>query len=165
MSDYFNMETIKAYWFNLSERDRLVLSIGSIVVVMYLFYLLIYAPLTGAVETQSKVWIEKQETLAWMKRQTRVKPQSKQADRNLLSLFSTQLKQTSFSQFPYQLQQSGPDHVQLSFDNVPYVEFLAWLRKLNQQYTMSISELTVVRTPMSGVVKMNVVAEKKETGE
>jgi general secretion pathway protein M len=165
MSDYFNMETIKSYWINLSERDRLVLSIGSIVLVVYLFYLLIYAPLTDAVETQSKVWIEKQETLAWMKRQSKVKPQSKQADRNLLSLFSTQLKQTSFSQFPYQLQQSGPDHVQLSFDNIPYVDFLTWLRKLNQRYTMSISELTAIPTQTSGVVKMNVVVEKKETGE
>lgn len=163
MSDYFNKETIKSYWVNLSERDRLVLSVGGLVVLVYLFYLLIYAPLTGAVEAQSNVWIEKQETLAWMKRQSKVRPQSKRVDRNLLSLLSTQLKQTSFSQFPYQLQQSGSDHVQLSFDNVPYVNFLTWLRKLNQRYTMSISELTVSRTETTGVVKLNVVVEKKET--
>lgn len=165
MSDVFNVETIKSYWFHLSERDRLVLSIGGMVVLVYLFYLLIYAPLIDAVETQSKQWIEKKETLAWMKRQSKVKPQLKQADRNLLSLFSTQLKQASFSQFPYQLQQSGPDHVALSFDGVPYVEFLMWLRKLNQHYTMNLSELTVVRTQTSGVVKMNVLAEKKGTGQ
>lgn len=162
MSDYFNKGMIKSYWLNLSERDRLVLSVGGLVVLVYLFYLLIYAPLTGAVETQSKLWVEKQETLAWMKRQSKVKPQSKQIDRNLLSLFSTQLKQASFSQFPYQLQQSGSEHVQLSFDQVPYVDFLIWLRKLNQRYMMTIAELTVTRTETSGVVKMNVVAEKKE---
>lgn len=162
MSEYFNKEFIKSYWLNLSERDRLVLSVGGLVVLMYLFYLLIYAPLTGAVETQSKLWVEKQETLAWMKRQHQVKPQSKQLDRNLLSLFSTQLKRASFSQFSYQLQQSGADHVQLSFEQVPYVDFLVWLRKLNQRYMMTISELTVIRTDTPGVVKMNVVAEKKE---
>lgn len=165
MSDYFDKEVMKSYWLNLSERDRLVLSVGGIVVLVYLFYVLIYGPLTDAVETRSQIWVEKQETLAWMKRQGGAKPVSKQADRNLLSLFSTELKRASFSQFPYQLQQSGADTVQLSFDSVPYVDFLAWLRTLNRHYKMSITDLTVARTKLSGVVKVNVVVEKKEKGE
>lgn len=163
MSESLNKETIKSYWLNLSDRDRSMLTIGGFVIVMYLFYVLIYAPLTDAVETQSTVWIDKKETLAWMQRQRDVKPRSKQVDRNLLSLFSTELKQSSFATFPYQLQQSGSEHVQLSFDQVPYVDFLLWLRQLNQRYMMTISELTVSKSQTSGVVKMTVVAEKKET--
>ena len=163
MSESLNKETIKSYWLNLSDRDRLMLTIGGFVVVMYLFYMLIYAPLTEAVETQSKVWIEKKETLAWMQRQRDVKPRSKQVDRNLLSLFSTELEQSSFAKFPYQIQQSGPEHVQLTFEQVPYVDFLLWLRQLNQRYVMTISELTVNRSQTSGVVNMTVVVEKKET--
>jgi general secretion pathway protein M len=162
MSENFNKESIKSYWLNLSERDRLVLSVGGVVVLLYLFYLLIYAPLTEAVELQSNLWVEKQETLDWMKRQREVKRQSKKIYCHLLSLFSTQLKKATFSQFPYQLQQSGTENVQLSFEQVPYVDFLMWLRKLNQRYTMTISELTVIRTDTPGVVKMNIVVEKKE---
>lgn len=152
-------ESIYTFWENLNERDRLVLSIGSVVVIIYLFYLIVYSPLLNAVDEKSEQLISKKETLAWMKTQEKIKQAPIQKEGNLLLLFSNQLKQTDFSQFPYQLQQAGEKNIQLSFDAVPYVDFINWLRKLNQQNQFNVVEMGVDRTTTPGVVKMRLLVK------
>lgn len=152
---------MKIDWANLSERDRLVLGIGGVICFIYFAYLLIFSPLTKAVSFQSRQWVEKQETLIWMREQAKTKHASKKTSGNLLTLFSNELKHTSFSAFPYQLQQAGAGNVQLTFEKVPYVEFLQWLRRINQQYTMAIIELSIVRTQTPGMVKLRVVVSNE----
>ena len=161
MSSSIHIDTFKSYWLNLSDRDRFVLSVGSVIVFVYLFYLLIYAPLMNAVDSKSKEWVEKKETLIWMKSQEKIKIPILKHDSNLLSVFSNQLKHTTFSQFTYQLQQAGIDHIQLSFEAVPYVDFMTWLRQLSQHYTMTITELTAAHSKTPGVVKLKVLVENK----
>lgn len=153
---------MKTYWANLSERDRLVIIIGAAICFVYLFYLLIYAPLIHSVDFKSRQLVEKKETLIWMRGQAKVKHSPRKTDSNLLSVLSNELKHAPFAQFPYQLQQAGEAHVQLSFEQVPYAPFLMWLRKLNQQYTMVVTELAVVRGQTSGVVKLRVVVANQE---
>ncbi len=155
---------MKTFWANLSERDRWVLFIGGVVCLIYLFYLLIYAPLIHAVDFKSRQWIEKKETLVWMRSQATTKHLPKTIDSNLLTIFSDHIKQAPFAQFSYQLQQAGEGHVQLSFEQVPYVEFMTWLRKLNQQYTMAVTELVVARTQTPGIVKLRVVVWNQGKG-
>lgn len=153
---------IKQFWANLSERDKLVSSVGGIVLLIYLFYIAIYAPLTNAVEVKSKLWIEKTETLNWMRQQTNVKRVPKGHEGNLLTIFSNELKHTSFSQFQYQLQQTGVAHIQLSFNEVPFVELLTWLRKLNEEYSMEITELSATPAKTAGLVKLRLVVANQE---
>ena len=160
-----NKESVQAYWFHLNDRDRLVLSIGGVVVLLYFLYALIYSPLTAAVDVKSQQWIEKKETLAWMKRQAKTPLPSKQTDENLLSVFSNQLKNASFSQYPYQLQQAGESNIRLAFDNVPYLEMITWLQTLNKQYTMTIDEWVVERSNTPGVVKMRLVVGNEGVGK
>lgn len=153
---------IQSWWSNLSVRDRYVLCVGGVICLFYLSYLLIFGPLLRAVVFKSKQLIEKKETLVWMRSQVNVKPSQKRTEGNLLSVFSSHLKQTSFAQFPYKLQQAGEENIQLSFDEVPNAEFLTWLKNLNEHYTMTISELSAVRTRTSGVVKLHVVVTSRQ---
>ena len=152
------------FWSNLSERDKLVLSIGGAICCVYLLYLLIFSPLRHAVDTRANQWIEKTETLAWMRSQAKTKQSPKQAGSNLLLIFSKQLKSATFAHFHSQLQQAGENRVQLSFEEVPYADFLKWLRLLNEQYFMAITELSVVRSETPGVVKLRVVVENQVKG-
>ncbi len=155
------IEPLQSYWQGLSERDRSMLSVGGVVVLIYLFYLLIYSPLISAVEMKSKQWVERKETLQWMQTQLKVPKTQPSKDVNLLPVLSTQLKQTSFTRFPYQLQQTGAHTLQLSFENVPYIEFMSWLQKLGKEYTVTIVDLTVTRTKTPGLVKLQLVFENK----
>lgn len=152
-----NTERIRTLWFNLSDRDRYMLCIGGVMVLVYLFYLVLYLPLVNAVEWRSQQWTEKKETLSWMQTQAKAPKPTQQREGPLLSIFSDHLKETSFSQFPYQLQQAGENTIQLTFEHVPYVDAMSWLQKLNKQYRMTVTELTVERTQTPGVVKLSMV--------
>lgn len=153
--------TLSAYWANLNERERVILGIGIIVCVGYLFYLLIYSPLTNAVYHQSKALLEKQETLAWMQ-QVRAQHKLKQPRKaltssQLLAVLALQLKTTSFKQFPYQLQQTGAGEIQLIFEQVPYNGFVAWVWSITEKYTITIKQLNVERTSTAGIVKVTMM--------
>lgn len=150
---------MRNYWEQLSDRDRLMLSIGGIICVIYLFYLLVYCPLTTAVESKSQQWVEKTETLDWMKKiqSQGINKVSKMKTDNLLSLFSSQLKQSPVAHFHYELQQMAENRVQLTFDQVPFVSFISWFRKLNQTYSMEVVEFMIEHTPTPGLVKLKVV--------
>lgn len=151
---------IKTFWVNLSDRDKLVSSVGGVICAVYLFYVGIYSPLTHAVDVKSKQWVEKTETLTWMHQQEQMKHAPKQLKGNLLTLLSNELKRSSFSQFQYQLQQAGDAHIQLSFNEVPFVDFLTWLRRLNEEYTMEITEFSAVRGNIEGIVKMRLIVAR-----
>jgi general secretion pathway protein M len=156
---------ITNYWNNLNERERWMAAAGVILVLVYLFYLLIYSPLTTAVNTKSQLLIEKKETLAWMQQiAKKPKHQGKVETTNntqLLALVSSQLNDKPFKQFPYQLQQTGPGDIQLSFDRVPYQPFLNWLWALSNHYAITIKQFTAEQTDTPGVVKLLLVITAK----
>ena len=157
--------SLKSYWGNLNERDRITLSVGIIVCGAYLLYLLIYSPLANAVHNKSNELLEKRETYAWMQ-QVRSHFQLKQPPKvlsssKLLTVLAIELKSTSFKQFPYQLQQTGASDIQLSFEQVPYAAFVAWIGSINKKYTITIQQLNVDRTPTPGVVKLMMVIATK----
>ena len=157
--------SLKIYWGNLNERERITLSLGIIFCVGYLFYLLVYSPLTSVVHNKSMTLLEKQETYAWMQ-QVRLQYQLKKPPKvltssNLLTVLALQLKSTSLSQFPYQLQQTGAKDIQLIFEQVPYNAFIAWIWSINEKYTLTIQQLNVERTDTPGVVKLTIVIATK----
>ena len=152
---------MNVYWSNLNERERWILSLGALFCVLYLFYLLIYSPLTSAVHDKSQQLAEKQETLVWMqhvRQQYKIKkaPETLTSSK-LLTVLAEQLNATSFKQFPYQLQQTGASDIQLIFEKVPYNAFMSWLWSINEKYTISIKQLNAERTDTPGVVKLMIV--------
>lgn len=149
------------YWNNLNERERWMVGGTSIAAIVYLFYLLIYSPLTNAVNSKSAQLLEKKETLAWMK-QVEQKPRNKKerqtlSNAKLLAQIGGQLSSGSLRQFPYQLQQTGQGDIQLSFDQVPMIQFLTWLWTVNNDYAIVLKQFSAEQTETSGVVKLTVV--------
>ncbi|RAP36935.1 MULTISPECIES: type II secretion system protein GspM [Legionella] len=153
------------FWQNLSERDRLTLSIGLVFTVAYLFYLLIYSPLNTAVVSKTNQLEDKQKTLVWMKQINQRPRNSKEPEMinngRLLSIISTQLSNTPFKTFAYQLQQTGPGDIQISYDKVPYTQFLQWLWQLNTDYAVILKQLSIDKTETAGVVKLTITLSAK----
>ncbi|ASQ46598.1 type II secretion system protein GspM [Legionella clemsonensis] len=149
------------YWNNLNERERWMVGIAAFCVIFYLFYLFIYSPLTISVETKTQQLQEKKETLAWMQQ---VRNQSTQrrapqaiTSSKLLALLGNQLSTGELHRFTYQLQQTGQGEIQLSFEQVPFNQFLSWLWKLFNDYALSLKQFSAERTDTSGMVKLTVV--------
>lgn len=149
---------MKTYWDNLNERERWMLGFGGIFCVLFLIYILIYAPMVNAVRNKTKQLFEKQETLVWMqqaeKKRRAVKIPTPLSNSMLLSMLANQLKSTSFHTFPYQLQQTGTGDIQLSFEQVPYNAFVSWLWSTREKYAFSIKQFNTERTATLGVVKI-----------
>lgn len=151
---------MKTHWDNLNEREQKMLVLGGGCLVVFLIYILLYAPLLGSVRDKTKQLAEKKDTLTWMQqahqqRQSIKTPQTL-SNSKLLSVLAEQLKSTSFRTFPYQLQQTGSGDIQLSFEQVPYNAFVAWLWSLKQTYAFSVKQFNAQRTDRSGVVKVAV---------
>jgi general secretion pathway protein M len=156
---------MKIYWSNLNARERWVLGVGVVCCVVYLFFLLVYSPLSTAVRRKHQALLEKQDTLVWMKdvaqhHQLKKAPQTLTSSK-LLTVLAEQLNASSLKPYPYQLQQTGMNNIQLDFDRVPYNAFLSWLRSVSDQYLISIQQLNVERTDTPGVVKLRLLLETK----
>lgn len=155
------MIVMKAYWQQLNEREQLAVVAASIFVIAYLFYALIYAPLTSAVTNEQAQWRTKQATLVWMRHVEQTYSQDKRpqtvAEGNLLSILTQVLKGASFHRFPYQLAQTAGGEIQLSFDAVPYNAFITWLQAQTVRYTLTIKNIDMTKTDVPGVVKASVI--------
>jgi general secretion pathway protein M len=151
-------------WEGLSARDRLMLVVGGLFLVMYAGYMM-YAVLSHAVLERAHVLSEKETTLAWMRRAEQENkalqhgtagPVKLDAAKGL-TVFSEALSQTSFQGFTYQLQQLKEGELQLTFDTVPYNAFLQWLSSMNKRYAFVIQSFDVERQDVQGLVKLSVV--------
>lgn len=128
---------------------------------IYGYYLLLYAPLSNQVNQKSTQLIEKTETLEWMKQ---VRMQKRSAKRKesvdnsqLLTILASQLKNNKTLKFPYQLQQTGSGDVQLTFDAVPFQNFIQWLAKINEVYSINIKQFDVEKTSTTGVTRLMII--------
>ncbi len=155
------MDSIKTFWLKKNNRERLMLAACAVICCVYLFYAWFYSPITDAVENNLKQFTEKKATLAWMQQmQLQYKGMKKSqtvSSVKFLTLLAADIKHSTFSQFSYQLQQTGANNIQLSFDQVPFNAFIAWLYKLNEQYFFSIDQLKIEQSNISGLVKAMVL--------
>jgi general secretion pathway protein M len=156
---------IEKYWQDLTERERWMVVVGIVCALLYLFYFLVYQPLRTAVNTKTNQRIEKQETLAWMQQ---VRQQSKNQhttqvinNSKLLALIGNQLSSNGLRQFAYQLQQTGSGDIQLSYEQVPFKQFLTWLWNLRNDYLITLKQFSAERTNTPGVVKLMIVITAK----
>ncbi len=152
---------MKAHWQQFSEREQIAVVVAGLCLIAYLFYALLFSPLTIAVLNARKHWYEKNNTLIWMRHAQQNYSQEKRPQKvaagNLLSILTQVLKHASFHRFPYQLAQTASGEIQLSFDEVPYNAFMVWLRDQSMRYTLTIKNLDVTKTTVPGVVKISVI--------
>lgn len=152
---------MKAQWQQFNEREQIAVVGAALCLIVYLFYALLFSPLTTAVANARKQWQEKNNTLIWMRHAQQNYNQAKSPQKipagNLLSLLTQVLKQASFHRFPYQMAQTASGEIQLSFDEVPYNAFMEWLKDQSTRYTLTIKNLDVSKTTVSGVVKVSVI--------
>lgn len=152
---------MKSYLSTLNEREKWMVFSAGLCILIYVYYMFLYSPLISDVEQKSNQLIEKTATLEWMNKVKHQKKTSsvKQSVNNgqLLTLLATQLKDSSVLKFPYQLQQTNSGEIQLSFEQVPFNLFIAWLLQINNKYTMNIKQIDVNKTPTPGLTQLMII--------
>ncbi|KTD04259.1 type II secretion system protein M [Fluoribacter gormanii] len=153
---------MKAYISSLNEREKWMLIGGTLCLLLYVYYLFLYNPLSQKVTQKSAQLVEKTATLTWMQKirqQSQVKQTKKQSVDNsqLLTTIATKLKNDPTLKFPYQLQQTGLGDIQLTFDAVAFNLFIAWLEKLNQHYAITVKQFEADRSKTPGVTRLMIL--------
>lgn len=152
---------MKQYWQSLNDRERLMLGMASATLIIYLFYMFLFAPLNTAVDEKTERYVSKLQTLQWMEaarknfKQGPVKSQI--SNSQLLSLMAQQLKEKELKSFNYQLEQTGSGEIQLSFDEVPVRLLLSWLRNIDKHYQIEVKQMNLEKKDKPGIAKVLLV--------
>lgn len=152
---------MKNFWQQLNDRERYLVGIAGVCCFCYLFYIALYSPLIHTVESKQQELLEKKATLLWMRdiqQQQKKQPTLQHvSNAKLLAIISNQLNKTTLHYAAYQLQQTASGDIQLSFEKVPYNDFMQWLWSIDNHYIFSIHQLNIETTDTSGVVKLLLV--------
>lgn len=152
---------MKAYLSSLNEREKWMIAGAGLCLILYVYYIFLYSPLSHRVNQRSSQLNDKINTLQWMhqvrQQHHSLQPKQKLTNSQLLTTLATQLKKDPALKFPYQLQQTGSGDVQLSFDTVAFNLFFSWLEKINNQYDISVKQFEAERTNTPGVTRLTII--------
>ncbi|OGV30942.1 MAG: hypothetical protein A3E88_00755 [Legionellales bacterium RIFCSPHIGHO2_12_FULL_35_11] len=140
--------SINEHWQKLNDREQKFAKIGIIIVFIYIFYALIYSPLSSSVKQKKQFLQEQKEVYLWMKNASNI---HKLAEKNPsaiklnnISAVSQNLKSTNLKKFSPHLMQTNDGEINLSFEKVPYNEFLVWLWKISSKNGILIKDIDIV---------------------
>lgn len=138
---------MKAWWENLSQRERVMIASGGAVLAVIFLYLLIYSPLLGGIHKLQKQVAYQRNELA--------KVQQINADIQHLSVSSIaptfnadnlrdSLQQTDLSSAAKKIQQPQPNQFLLDFTYADFDTLINWLTQLSTQYDVHPAQLNLV---------------------
>jgi general secretion pathway protein M len=151
---------MKAWWLNASMREKQIVSLGALLVIVFLVYDIIFAPLTNAVDTLRQKIHNNQILLAWMQEsnkriETLEKSKTSTAPKSSASLLSTvqnDINNQPFGKSVAQLQQAENDSIQIRLQKVSFDALTKWLITICQQEGLLITQMTVAPNTAPGIV-------------
>ncbi len=153
---------MKEWWDNLALREKQILSLGLLAILMLIFYIFIYSPLNDRVTTLREQIIHDQELMFWMQdADKRIQLLEKNAQPpqptihetgSLLSIVQKEINHTSLVGALTQIHQVDANSIQLSFQKVDFDKLMAWLIQLTSHHALTISQMGVVPSSSPGVV-------------
>jgi len=156
---------LKAWWLNLTKREQQTLSIGSIVVGLFLIYELIWSPLSNGLENLRHSIISDQKILQWMQASDKhMQLLEKALEKHtlaptvtLLGIMQKQIENSAFSKDAVVLQQVENNAVHLTLQKVDFDTFISWLIQLWQQQGILIKQINIVANGRVGLVNADIV--------
>lgn len=158
-------QKIEQQWQELNPREQKIGLIGGVILILLLYYLILYSPLSASVENHQRQIQSKTELLGWMQRaSTQLKlaaehnGDKKIPQGSVLSIAEQSIKQGRLS--AGEIKQIDNNQVQIRFEKVSFDQLLAWLQKLPLQYRLRIFKINMKRTAEEGIITATVVVTK-----
>lgn len=158
------MKNINIYiekWQQLSARERILLIIGAIFIVVSLFYLLLWEPLTTAVEHYREDVIANRVLLRQVKEigpeitqlRSQMNRSQIKSQAELIAVIEKTIKKSRIQEAVTEIG-SGPENsARLRFDEVSFDELMTWLIDLQQKQGIVVNTITIEKLPTVGMVK------------
>ena len=152
----------------LQPRERVMVSIGTVVVLLTLIYLLLWEPLANAhmhaQETLAKERAKAQrlEVIAAAVQRARASGQGQiiGRDQSLLTLVDQLAKSPQLGKSPTRLQPEGEQEVRIVFEDVGYDALVRWLSTLETQYAIHVTAADFERRAGAGLINARLTVQR-----
>lgn len=150
------------WWQSLSDRERNMLSIGGLMAILLLGYVLIWNPFAGSVSAlRSRIYAQRQ-LLQWMQyAEKRIQQlqsegflEKKSDDEAILVLAEKTLTEHKLSRYLQQIQQPQENTLALKFHKIPFDQLMNWLQLLTHQNSITIQKFTANKAKPIGTVNV-----------
>ena len=151
------------HWFNsLTRKEQLLLLLCSVVVTVYIVFFVILRPLyrsASAYEVQNGVAVAslknvKALALEYKSLAATGVAEGASSKQNLTLIIDKLVKENELQMKRFQPSSSGD--VQLRFENSPFGKILALLNQLENEYSVSIKDLSVSKGSLEGSVDVSI---------
>jgi general secretion pathway protein M len=151
------MEKLKSTFAQLNARERLLVSISGVVILIALFYWLVWSPLNTSIERGQNSLTSQQSLLAWVKKNSNRAIQL-QGSAGKTAKFSGSLPQVvnqSASRMKIKISRMQPqgDELQVWVDQAPFNDVLSWLQSL-EKTGINILDIDIAEAGEPGQVKI-----------
>lgn len=151
-------------WFNnLERREQWALVVGSALLLVYLFYLLVWSPLNSRIENLQQRNTAAADVLVYMQngvqeiKQLRGGASTTRGGSGGQSL--SQMVDQSAAQHGIRIsrfQPSGNNEAQVWLENIPFNKLLAWLDQMENSYGVRVKNIAVNNASAVGIVNVRV---------
>lgn len=156
---------MKEWYLKLSRREQKMVLSSVAVIIVFMFYMFIVKPVSEHYIKNKNDVVNGIETLEWMKnaaqevnqlRGGRVgsnRPQSKQL---VLSLVDRSARKAGLGNSMKRVQPENDDGVRVWFENASFDELITWLATIESENGLSVNEINVEQTEITGLVNVRV---------
>jgi general secretion pathway protein M len=151
---------MKDWWLNLSLREKQTVTLGSMIVLAFIFYQLIFASLANSVQHLRQQVTKNKTLLSWMQESDQriqglektLAPRANKTSVSLLSLVQDNVMNTPMAKNMTQLQQADNDSIELRFQQVSFDTLMRWLIDLCHQQPVTVTQMSISPLPKAGIV-------------
>lgn len=155
---------MKAWWNGLQARERQLLLIGAGMLAALAYWLLLWQPLVAARErSRAAVTTLQQATTEASAQVSAILASRKLAAprpvRSLFALIDSSAREAGLMSAQTRIEPLGEDRVRVSMDGVSFDQLAAWLEGLDRTEGVDISEWSVDRALVPGVVNASMTLQ------
>lgn len=160
---------MKAWWENLGARERGLIVVGTVLVMMLLSYVLAWEPLRNSDRRLRQSVAERRADLAWMrqaaeeiKRLGGAEAARPVADnRSLLTLVDQTARAAGLGAALKRVAPQGDDKLSAQLDGAEFDKLIPWLSGLERDQAIAIISLNVDRTDAPALVNARIVLGRR----
>lgn len=158
---------MQQWWESLAEREKRIVLVGGIVVAVFLFYMLIVAPIHHALINMRTTVGQNQQLLAWMQNASEQVNRLRGSGVNakvvdaqaLLTTVDQSARSSPVSHAVSVVTQNSNNTVDVKFSSVSFDGLTQWLVDLRERYGIQAKQVALTRVNDRGVVQGSVTLE------
>ena len=157
---------MKEWFTGLALRERTMVSIAAVVVVLALVYAVAWGPLASSVSRLQQSVEEQQALKQWMQQSAAEVNQLRGAagaaadHRSLLAVVDQTAKQSQLGPAVKRIEPDGQELVRVSLEQVSFDDMMTWLGSLQRSSGVSVADLSIDRQADSGRVNARITLKR-----